>query len=269
MSDQAGRVQRGLSPAAFVGYVLIGALLGALAGSAVGLLREDAYVASSTVLVTPLEGNPYSPIGSGDDLLNLETEAQLVVSDAVTLAVAEAVGEDAQELQDRVTVEVPENTQILRVSYRDPDEDTAVDSAQAFAEVYLDNRVERSESALSRQNQDLGGQIRALNRDLRSLNAQRRQGGDAVGTVTRERITALTTQIVELQTERAQLRETALDPGQVVNPAIEGTRFPLPSWSLGLLAGLVVGALLGAFAGVAVNNRRLRRASDDPVGAPG
>lgn len=262
MSDQAGRVQRGLSPAAFLGYVLVGALLGALAGSAVGLLREDAYVASSTVLVTPLEGNPYSPIGSGDDLLNLETEAQLVVSDAVTVAVAEEVGEDAQELQERVGVEVPENTQILRISYRDPDEDSAVDSAQAFAEVYLDNRVERSESALRRQNQDLGEQIQALDRDLRSLNRQRRTS--AAGTVTRERITALTTQIVELQTERAQLRETALDPGQVVNPAIEGTRFPLPSWLLGLLAGLVVGALLGAFAGVAVSNRRLRRSPLPP-----
>ena len=60
---------------------------------AAGLRRAEDHTAQASILVSPLDGNPFYPSGRGDDLINLETEAQLVQSDSVANAVAERIGD--------------------------------------------------------------------------------------------------------------------------------------------------------------------------------
>ena len=66
--------------------------MGAALGVAAGLRRAEEHSATSSILVSPLEGNPFSPSGRGDDLVNLETEAQLVGSDPVAREVSAMSG---------------------------------------------------------------------------------------------------------------------------------------------------------------------------------
>ena len=85
---------------------------------AAGLRRAEDHTAQASILVSPLDGNPYYPSGRGDDLINLETEAQLMKSDPVANAVAERIGDPGStaDMLSGLSVSVPANTQILTSS---------------------------------------------------------------------------------------------------------------------------------------------------------
>ena len=131
-SPRRGALQAALRHSAVL--ILVLAALGAVLDAAVGLRRAEDHTARASILVSPLTGNPFSPGGRGDDLLNLETEAQLVSSDQVARAVAARIG-------DRVTttaglladldVSVPPNTQILTLEYTASSDSVAVSRAGA------------------------------------------------------------------------------------------------------------------------------------------
>src|SRR3954469_16198519 len=74
--------------------IVVLTLLGAGLGLAAGLLRSQSHTARASVLVSPLVGNPYYPGGQGEELINLETEAQLVASNEVARDVADNLGGD-------------------------------------------------------------------------------------------------------------------------------------------------------------------------------
>ena len=63
--------------------ILVLVATGTALGVAAGLRRAEDHTARASILVSPLDGNPFYPSGRGDDLINLETEAQLVTSDSV------------------------------------------------------------------------------------------------------------------------------------------------------------------------------------------
>src|SRR3954471_24516535 len=73
--------------------ILVLAATGTALGVAAGLRRAEDHTARASILVSPLDGNPFNPNGRGDDLINLETEAKLVSSDSVAEAAAERTGD--------------------------------------------------------------------------------------------------------------------------------------------------------------------------------
>jgi polysaccharide biosynthesis transport protein len=91
---------------------LIGSLaaLAMVIGVASGLLLPASSKATATVLISPLDGNPYSTNGRGDDLTNLQSEAALVQADAVEQVVRQKL---RSADRSRVRVTVPPNTQVL------------------------------------------------------------------------------------------------------------------------------------------------------------
>src|SRR3712207_3227030 len=60
-------------------FLLIGVGLGAY----YALSRPPAFTSSAPVLIQPITGNAFAPTGRNDELTTLETEAQIVRSDAV------------------------------------------------------------------------------------------------------------------------------------------------------------------------------------------
>src|SRR4051794_9491501 len=72
----------------FVVIVACG-LLGAAAGWLYASSRAPTYTSSASVLINPVEGSPYAPSVANADLTSLETEAQIVPSDAVVRLVAQ------------------------------------------------------------------------------------------------------------------------------------------------------------------------------------
>ncbi|MCR6032922.1 hypothetical protein GGQ22_15965 [Nocardioides sp. zg-579] len=227
--------------------VVVCALLGAGAGLWWGLQQQATHRATSVVLVNPLEGNPFSPEGRGDELINLETEAQLARSDTMGKAVARALGEDQQDLLAAVSVKVPPNTQLLEVSATGSTAQQAALRAQAFAETYLAFRRSRTESARGDRAAELEEQIRAREAEQDELSRQLatavpRSSRSAVLT---QQIVNLSVQADELQAQLGATRAATPDPGQVVTPAVAGRSGlpggPLATALLGLLAGAAVG----------------------------
>src|SRR6478735_8387225 len=98
---QVGRVVRG-HWILLVVTTLLGLGLGFLASTRL----HDKASATATVLLNPLEGNPFYPSTRGENLVNMGTEAQALRSDAVAALVTGATGSTiaTKDLLDNVTV---------------------------------------------------------------------------------------------------------------------------------------------------------------------
>jgi succinoglycan biosynthesis transport protein ExoP len=232
-------------------------LLGGAAGAWAGHGRDAVHEATSVILLDPLEGNPFSP-DRGDDLVNLATEAELVTSDAVGRAVAGEVGaDDPADVLSGVSVEVPVNTQLLRITVAHPDAAVAVTRAQAFAQAYLDYRATRTESAVFDRGAHLAEQTRAAEASLarRFEQLESTLPGQPRRTQLEQQIEVLTVQLAQLRTEQAALRTTGQQPGEVVTPAAVDAAGPVPM----TVAGAAAGALAGVALAVGLTAARIRR----------
>lgn len=207
--------------------VLVVALLagtGAWAGHVLAERRAQQRTATAVLLVSPLEGNPFNPLGRGDDLLNLESEALLVRSDAVADAVIDRLGlatTSARLLED-VSVEVPPNTQLLRITTAAPSAARAHDLADAFVEAFLDYRVGRSRSTRVDQVAALREQVgeRSLDRDRLLVELAGLPASSPAASLLAQRVADLSTQIGVLRARRTELELGSNDPGQVVTPGL-------------------------------------------------
>lgn len=223
-------------------------LAGAVLGGFYGAQQSQTHTAGATVLIDPLVGNPFNPEGRGDDLVNLETEAHLLRSDAVARLVAQDIEYDGApaDLLKGLKVTVPPNTQILDLTYEAPRADEAVVRAQSFADVYLAYRQSRADALVATQTARIDDQITSRNEELRVLTRQlsRTPAGTANSRLLTEKVEAVSTQINQLRARSAELATGSLDAGQVVTPAsVPGT---------GPFSPTVLMAVVGAMAGLVV-----------------
>ena len=231
--------------------VLFG-VLGAAGGVWWGLGQAAVHESTAVILVNPLEGNPFSPEGSGDDLVNLETEAQLVRSTAMGGLVADRVddGRTSDDLLEAVQVSVPPNTQLLEITTTGSSDAAADASAQAFAETYVEYRRSRTDAVVLEKTAQINEQIAERNRERLALLAQLATlAPDAPRLpLLDQQLAALTTQVGELRSQLSSFTSTARDPGQVVTPAT-ATAGGLPG---GVATAGLLGLLLGAALGLAL-----------------
>lgn len=234
-------------------------LLGLGAGAWLGATRGADAEAMALVLINPLEGNPFSPDAGGDRLVSLETEAQLVTSDVVAGLVADAgePGLTPETVLAGVSVEVPPNTQLVKITVRHPSAEVAIARAQSFAETYLAYRRARTEAAVFDRRAEVDERIREHSREVGVLARALDRAGDgsAEATVIQQKIGDLTTQMGLLRTQFAGLQTASSDPGQVVTPA--GLAEPGVLDRPGLGGG--VGAALGVGLALALTIARIRR----------
>ncbi|WP_027860028.1 hypothetical protein [Marmoricola sp. URHB0036] len=225
--------------------ILVLAATGTALGVAAGLRRAEDHTAQASILVSPLDGNPFYPSGRGDDLINLETEAQLMQSDSVANAVAERIGDpgSASDLLSGLDVSVPANTQILTINYTGGSDAVAVRRAQGFAEAYLDFRKARSEAVTRAKTERIQNQINSQDKALSALVAKANaETVPAQKSLLQEQVSGVTSQIGQLQAALAELQTGSVDPGQVITPAAIVGRSSLKA--------LLAYALLGMFAGL-------------------
>ncbi|MCR1783703.1 hypothetical protein KVF89_14270 [Nocardioides carbamazepini] len=242
--------------------VLVAVLVAGLgAGAAVAWARhrQGEHVATAVIMLHPLEGNAYSPGGRGDDLVNLETEAQVLRSDAVARAVLDQLGVKGapSDLLTAVSVAIPPNTQLLQITTRGPDDATAVARASAFADVYLRFRRSRTESAVYERTSRLE-ELVSLREDERDAALARL---DELGANAPERelieqqVQEVVVQISSLRAQLAAAQAVGLDPGQLVTP---GQLVAAGPWADPVRSGLLA-ALLGVLLVLSVAVARVRR----------
>lgn len=231
------------------GAVLLGVLVGvgALAGYVYGLAEDRSHEAEAVVLVHPSEGNPFSP-DSGDDLVNLTTEAELVAADAVAVAVARLEpGLTPAEAIENLSTSVPVNTQLIRITVTATDPTVATGRAQAFAETYLDYRTTRTTSAIFDRGAHLAEQERAAESDLaaRFDRLSALPPNTPVRSRVEQQTDVLTAELAQLRTEQAALRSTVAEPGEIITPAAPVATFPVPATVWAPAAGGSLALLIG------------------------
>ncbi|PDP89200.1 lipopolysaccharide biosynthesis protein [Glycomyces fuscus] len=234
----------------FVGAGVLGGL--ALAAAAViGL--PAAYTSVSAVQVQPSGMAEFTGERSGrlTGEVNLDTEAQVLLSDDVSSAVAGTLAEggagpSVEELRERVEVSVPPNSSVLEISYSAGSPEAARAGAQAYADAYLELRRERVEGLIDSHLEALRGEQEARYEALAEAAAESPEpGADA-------RVEALRAEITELGNGISPLSALAetVEPGRVITPAGLPERASSPVPALWLVGGAALGLVAGLLAAV-------------------
>jgi capsular exopolysaccharide synthesis family protein len=208
--------------------VLVAALLLSLAQSPV-------YQSTATILVKPITTS--AQLGQpAVDLVSLQTEAEIVQSAEVASRAAKqfAPTADPEGLLEPLEVQIPENTQVLEVTFSDPDPLRAQRGAAAFAQGYLDYKTEEARNAIDELKQPILAKIRELTRQLEDLD--RDSGADQ---------DVLTGELAVQRSQLAPLNSVVIDPGDVIEPPVLPSSPSSPNFAVNLALALMVGLALG------------------------
>jgi len=218
------------------------------------LQQTPVYEATASVLVRPLGETSIETGRRPDQIVSMAGEQRIMESEAVAAIAGRKLGVTAtpSKLLENLSVDVPADSQILRVHFRAVDPRTAQRGADAFAQAFLAFRKEDVGRRVANSRSSLQRQIAAL--------AAKKAGQDAIAapdsSATREqRRSALeladsySKQQADLEQQLATLAQLNLSPGAVIEPAALPTaasRARPVRIGLGLVVGLVVG-ILAAF----------------------
>jgi Mrp family chromosome partitioning ATPase len=249
-----------------------------LAAMASGQLRHASYDASTSVIVYPVAGAPFAQQATGNQLVDLSTEAQLVRSDAVAKLAQQTLARKGYTklteagLISRVLATVEANTQVLRITYSAGAPRRARDGADAFAAAYLSYRQSLAKADAAQGLATIATSRVSLQKAL-SLDEQA-LGNAAPSSAAAGRLRAQVKvdeqSLTDLAAQEADLSKRPTLPGEVLSPATlpaspHGTSPPILG-ALGFLAGLAVGVVVA----VARERRvgRIRRAASLPDEPP-
>lgn len=147
---------------------LVGAgVLGGLVLATAGVFAvPSTYTSVAVVQVHPTGMAEFTGERSGrlTGDVNLDSEAQVVLSERVTARMAEALPGDPApaDLRERIDVTVPSNSNILELHYSARSPEAAQAGADALAASYLENRGEQARAVIS-------GRLAALREEQEGL----------------------------------------------------------------------------------------------------
>jgi capsular polysaccharide biosynthesis protein/Mrp family chromosome partitioning ATPase len=230
--------------------LVVGAVLGVVAAVAAVQLMPSTYHTTTTVLITPTGAEGAAVTAqSRDKLINLETEAQILVSATVAERVKKTLGSPltAAELAEHISVEVPPNTTLLAVSATAPTPVDAQKESRAFADEYLKLRAEVAQSAIDAQAKIFQARITETTKRLQAVSGQSvtlpQNSPDRAYAELQQRI--LVDQITDLSDELSKLQAITVTPGRVLNLAGLPENRQQPGSIVYLAAGLLLGLVLG------------------------
>lgn len=227
-----------------------GVVIGLLGAGWLALSGEDTYTSTGEVSVRSATSDPFAAGASADKGINIGSERQTAVSDAVGTVAAGSLAKagDAVEvgtLLSGLQVTNPPNTLVLRFSYTGSAPEQAKARAQALAEAYLEIRRERTENSIDNMVDGYRAQLKPLT-EQRDRLAQQETG--TVGNDVTSARANLIVSISELSQKISELRALDTTPGYlnkkpVVPEAPSGAGLPL-LLGLGGVVGLALGLLL-------------------------
>jgi succinoglycan biosynthesis transport protein ExoP len=258
--------------------VLVGLVLGALAGYLYAANSPTTFTSTARVLVNPVVGNPFVPSESSvrqDEPASLETEAQVARSNEVLDVVAgEIPTVSLATLERQVQVSVPPNTQVLEISFTAGDAEVAQLVANTVAETYLANRSRRFEEVNQARIQRVETRTLGVVEELRAATEAAQTGNAAEKLFQEELAGALRNELVNLRAQRTALENSEGPAGAVIAPAGDGERaadlkalaIPFGVAFAGLALGCLLALLLERLGGV-VRSARDVEALGVPVAA--
>jgi capsular polysaccharide biosynthesis protein/Mrp family chromosome partitioning ATPase len=240
-------------------------IVGVLGAVAYVKVAPATYTSSASVYVTATGADAsQSSSGRSSGTVNLVNEAQLVQSISVATIAAHELHTTISPavLSTHVTVTVPANSAILKISCSEPTASSSAACAQAFATAYLQNRTATSNDQLNAMLSTLRAQAAPLQQNVAALTAK-------IATLpsnSSERATAaaqLSSDQSELSAINHQIgvttaAEAGNSGGSIISSAVVPTKPSSPQRKLILGGGLVVGLLLGLVLAFLVDSRNKR-----------
>jgi non-specific protein-tyrosine kinase len=194
---------------------------------------------------------------------NMATEKQVATSTSVARIVMQKLHltVSAQTVLNHLSVSVPVDTQILDISYSDPQPRIAQQRAQAFAEAYVSYRQQGLLAQLADSQRTLQTQTAALTTQLGDLQSQiDRETNANKRALEQAQASSLIAQISILQQKLAALDPTqSAPPGRLLEPAPLPLRPVSPNYPVNIALSVFAGLALGAFAAL------LREYADDRI----
>jgi capsular exopolysaccharide synthesis family protein len=224
-------------------------LLGAAAAAAYTFRRTPVYESNASVLVRAITTNAFDPGSRVDQQLNMFNQRQLAQSEPVAAIAAKSLKTTATpaQLLEHVKVDVPANSQILRIKYRDTVPLTAQRGADAFAAAYLAFReadaraqAKASQTSIQRDVARLQKQASAAEQAISDPDADSnaRQAAQA-------RLTSINNRLQPLLAQLNGFLSLDFTPGTVIAPAALPDSPASPNSRLDVGIGLLVGLFLG------------------------
>jgi tyrosine-protein kinase len=227
-------------------------LLGAAAAAAFSLRRPRLYESTTSVLVRAITTNAFDPGQRVDQQLNMFNQRQIAQSQPVAALAAKTLRTTAtpDELLEHVDADVPANSQVIRIHYRDPVPAAAQRGAAAFATAYLDFRRSDAELQAKTSRAGLQSDLTKLSKELSQ--AQKTAADPDASTAARGAAAAkaqsLNNRIANLQNQLLAFTGLDFTPGTVITPAdlpaSPATPKPRTDVGVGLLVGLFLGVVL-------------------------
>jgi capsular exopolysaccharide synthesis family protein len=218
--------------------------------------RPKVFSSTASVLARPIRVSPTDDDPS--DNISMPTEAELVRSTSVAQIARQIVGrpQDLQDMLRRVIVTIPENTQILQISYTDSTPRRAQSGAQAFAEGYLEFKAELARRGIEEDAATIQGEIDQIDEAMRELEIDMQgmeEGSPELAAAESERASLEDTRL-GLRNQLVTTNTGSKDPGEVVQAAERPSSAISPKHQV----DLALGVLLGIAAGMALASVRER-----------
>ncbi|MBR8741263.1 Wzz/FepE/Etk N-terminal domain-containing protein [Nocardiopsis sp. MG754419] len=235
--------------------VCAGVLGGLVLAAAGAFAVPSTYTSVTSVQVHPTGMAEFTGEQSGrlTGDVNLDSEAQVVLSDRVAGAAAEELpgAPTPEDVRERVDVTVPPNSNILELHYSAGTPESAREGAEALADAYLEQRGSQARTLIEGRLEALRAEQQDRYDDLAELTGQGTvaAGEDARADALRQEISDLGNGISPL----SALRET-VSPGQIITPASLPESASSPILPLWMVAGAALG-LLGGLAAAVVRDR--------------
>jgi polysaccharide biosynthesis transport protein len=257
-----GRIRR------FWWLVLLGALLGLVAGSAAVTLIQKQYTSTTTVFVSPPTDQTQVSGARTNSNVNMDNELQFLTSVDVVKAAKDLMKIDtsADTLERGLTATVPANTSVIDVSYQAGTPTKAQQYSHAFAIAYLQVRTDQGEKAIAAQTEKLQSQLTALQKSVASY------AGIVAATAASApahqnalvQLDILKNSISNVQQKLQQLQQVDPTAGDIIQDATVPTAPSKPIPGLYVGTGIFVGLVLGlALAILAARlDKRVRRPED-------
>lgn len=232
-------------------------ILGTLAAAAYIVVAPKAYTATSSVYVTTNAANVSELLGDKTTTeVNMDNEAAIVTSNSVATLVLTALHSTLTPYQviQQVSVTVPANTQILRISCSRPSARGSAACAEAFAAAYLTSRSATAQTKV--QSQIRADEARETTLEAQSVKLQAQlltlRTGTSRAAAAHELLANISTQLGPLRAAVAALgASNNYKAGYVITAAAPPGAPSSPRKLLygpsGLMAGLLIGLIL-AFA---------------------
>ena len=217
-------------------------------------LQPRSYAAATTVLVGP-------PVDMLPTAINMATEKEVARSPAVAERAVAALGLETSvaELLPRIAVDVPVDSNILRITASADAPADAPRLADAFARAYLDFRRESSLNGIEASTLLIDERITGLIRRLRNLRSDE-SGERTERAANRAEASAIVAEISILEQRVASAATTGLVPGRIIAEATRPLASSGPPFVANALFGGVFGLLLAIGAVIAIESldRRVR-----------